>query len=95
MAEFTTLRDEYSRFYAIRNHPADDVEFEEWQQLQDEQVSAWADRMQTQGAKVKELIGDLDHMKPDRAYHELKCYFREDVAEVRKQLKTRNIEFVL
>lgn len=95
MADFISLRDEYSRFYDIRNNPAEGVEFEEWQQLPDEDVAAWAGKMQEQAAKVKELIGDLAHMKSDRVYHELTHYFREDVAEVRQQLKTRNIELTL
>lgn len=95
MADFKTLRDEYSRFYEIRNQPTDDVEFEDWQQLPDETVAAWAEKMRAQATKVKELIGDLAHMKSDRPYHELTHYFREDVAEVRQQLKTRNIELGL
>lgn len=95
MTNFSSLQAEYSRFYAIRNHPADGTEFEDWQKLPDEAVSVWAGRLQEQGQKVQQLIGDMAHLKPARAYHELTCYFREDVADLRGQLKTRNIELTL
>lgn len=89
MTTIASLREEYSRFYAIRNTPAEKTEFENWNKLSDNNIEAWCVRLQGQAKVVAGLIEELQEMKSDRSYHEMKSYFYEDLTDLRKDLEKR------
>lgn len=93
MAGIESLRAAYSRFYEIRNAPTPETKVEAWKSLPDDAVADWCVRMATQGREVAGLIRELEHMRADRGYHEMKHYFYEDFREMKRDLDTRG--FVL
>lgn len=89
MPELSVLREAYTRFYDIRNHPTEKTEFENWTRLSDKNIAAWCERLKTQAKLVKSLIDDLKDHKSDRGYHEMRSYFFEDYRDLSAALAAK------
>ncbi len=93
---FISLREEAKKFYDIRNYPTPQVEYEEWATLPEADILKWRDRLQEQSKVVRAMIAETPaEAFKDRGYHELRCYFHEECAELKQGFKAKGIQLDL